>query len=110
MLWLRFPNHIDVPRFIQEVGEQLGSFEELEQKDIAASVLVHVVYSTDQPPRAVIHDPTDSVFVPVKVGGLSVSIPYLLPRALVTEMLGAISPVQQPGRVSRKKNPKSDQV
>jgi len=85
MLWLRFPGHVDIPRFVKQAGVQLKSFEELEQEDTSTSILVHVVYSTDQAPRAVIHDPTDSVFVPVNVSGLSVSVPYLLPRVLVVE-------------------------
>jgi hypothetical protein len=106
MLWLRFPGHVDIPRFVKQAGVQLKSFEELEQEDTSTSILVHVVYSTDQAPRAVIHDPTDSVFVPVNVSGLSVSVPYLLPRVLVVEMLAALSPTQQPGDLSPKKKKK----
>jgi hypothetical protein len=106
MLWLRFPPSVNVPWFIEQAGKELESLADLSQEDAGSSVLVHVVYSTDQPPRAVIHDPTDSVFFPVNVSGLSVSVPYLLPRGLISEMVSAMEPISQPGGVTRKpKNP-----
>lgn len=92
MLWLNFPPHVNVPFFMEKSGTRLKSFSELKQEDAGESVLVHVVYSTEQPPRAVIHDTSDTVFLPLNVSGLSVSVPYLLPRGLVDAMLDALPP------------------
>ncbi|RKY28462.1 MAG: hypothetical protein DRP83_00755 [Planctomycetota bacterium] len=108
MLWLSFPSHIDIPRFIEQTGVKLDSLAEITQEHAEDTVLVHVVYSTERPPQAVIYDSTDSIFVPVNLRGLSVSVPYLLPRGLVGEMLSAIKPISQPGNVRPKSEPKSD--
>ena len=98
MLWLQFPSHINVPFFIEQAGMKLESFEQLDDVDVDSSILVHVVYSTSDPPRAAIHDRTDELFLPVGVSGLSVSEAYVLPKELVDEMLNALPPVSQPGR------------
>lgn len=107
MLWLTFPKHINIPFFIEQAGTKLDTFEALDDSNAKGSVLVHVVYSTDGPPRAVIHDRTDELFVPVGVRGLSVCESYVLPRRLVDEMLDALPPVSQPGKSQHPRNNKS---
>jgi len=99
MLWLQFPSHISIPFFIEKAGRKLETFEDLGEVDSEKSILVHVVYSTSDPPRAVIYDRTDELFLPVGVSGLSVSEAYVLPKELVDEMLSALPPVSQPGSV-----------
>lgn len=105
MLWLKFPLHIDVPQFIKNAGVFVESLGDLVDEDANNSVLVHVVYSTDGPPRAAIHDSEDSMFLPVDVPGLSVSVPYLLPRELVSEMVSAMEPGEQPLKMSVRLRP-----
>lgn len=97
MLWLRFPPQMDVPTMIEQVGKRLGSLSELEDNHVDKYVLAHVVYSTNRYPRVMVHDVSDTFYSPVGVEGLSVSIPYLLPKILVNEIIASMRPVSQPG-------------
>ena len=97
MLWLRFPPKVNVPVMLEQLGKRLESLAELDEKHVKTHVLAHVVYSTNEYPRVAVHDSTDAFYAPIGIPGLSVCVSYLLPTALVDEIVAGMTPVSRPG-------------